>query len=340
LAVAFDLDTLTVGGSPFPVVDDVFTAPWSGFANYAVSRDGSLVYARGSAQRYDRSLVWVDRKGASVAAAADVHPYQYARLSKDGHRALVEVDAANTEVWLLDLDRQTFSRIVRGWNNHSAVWSPDERQIAFTSSRDTPQGFNIFKMSVDGPGEVVRVTSQPTAAQFPREWATDGRILFEIFSGRAMQRGIWFVSADGGTPQPLFQNSQQERNGRLSADDRWLAYQSDVSGRSEIYVRAFSGASRSWRVSLDGGTRPVWSRDGRELFFRQGDSMMTAEVTSSSEFRTATPKQLFSDPALVYDFDVAPDGRFLMIKEHPQPPAELVLVQNWFDELKARVPTK
>ena len=84
----------------------------------------------------------------------------------------------------------------------------------------------------------------------------------------------------------------------------------------------------------------MWSHDGRELFFRQGDSMMAADVTSSAEFRTAKPRQLFREPSLVYGFDVAPDGRFLMIKDRPQPPTELVLVQNWFDELKARVPTK
>jgi eukaryotic-like serine/threonine-protein kinase len=198
----------------------------------------------------------------------------------------------------------------------------------------------VFKVAVDGPGEIVRVTSHPTAPQFPREWAADGRILFQVLSGTAMERGMWSVSADGGTPEPLFRNSQQERNGRLSADGRWLAYESDASGRTEIYVRAFSGAPTSWRVSLDGGTWPVWSRDGRELFFRHDDSVMAAAVTASPEFRSATPRQLFREPALESGFDVAPDGRFLAIKQHPQPPTELILVQNWFDELKARVPTK
>ena len=165
-------------GSPTPVVDDVYD-PWSGFANYAVSTDGSLLYARGGAQRHDRSLVWVDQKGSSVAAVAAVNPYQSVRLSKDGTRVLLDVDSANTEVWLLDLHRETFSRIVRGWNNHAPIWSPDERHIAFSSSRDTPQGFNVFKMSLDGAGEVIRVTTQPTDAQFPMGWSADGRILFD-----------------------------------------------------------------------------------------------------------------------------------------------------------------
>jgi eukaryotic-like serine/threonine-protein kinase len=339
LAVPFDLGTLTMTGSPVPVVEDVYTAPWFGFANYAVSADGSLLYARGGAQRDDRSLVWVDRKGVSVAAAAALNPYQYVRLSKDGTRALLDVDSANTEVWLLDLHRDTFSRIVRGWNNHSPVWSPDERHIAFSSSRDTPQGFNMFRMSLDGAGEVVRVTTQPTAAQFPTDWAADGRILFQDQSS-GESRGMWFVSADGGAPQRLFQNPQNEANATLSADGQWLAYQSEASGRSEINVRAFTGSSKTWRVSLDGGTWPVWSRDGRAIFFRQGDWMMAADVTSSSDFRTAKPRQLFREPTLVYGFDVAPDGRFLMIKGHPEPSIELVLVQNWFGELKARVPTR
>jgi Tol biopolymer transport system component len=317
LAVPFDLGTLKVTGSPAPVVDDVYTTPWSGFANYAVSTDGSLFYARGGPQRHDRSLVWVDQKGDTVAAAAALNPYQSVRLSKDGTRALIDVDSANTEVWLLDLHRETFSRIVRGWNNHSPIWSPDERHIAFSSSRNTPQGFNVFKMSLDGAGEVIRVTTQPTDAQFPMGWSADGRILFDNTSASPERQGMWAVSSDAGPSQRLFQNPTSNSHGTLSADGHWLAYVSDVSGRSEIYVRALSGYPTSWRVSLDGGTWPVWSGDGRAIFFRQGDWMMAADVTSSSEFRTAKPRQLFRDPALVYGFDVAPDGRFLMIKQNP-----------------------
>jgi Tol biopolymer transport system component len=218
------------------------------------------------------------------------------------------------------------------------VWSPDERQIAFSSSRDTPEGFNVFKRPLDGTGEIVRVTKEPTAAQFPTDWTADGRILFSGLS--IAQRGMWSVSANGGAPQPLLQNPQNDQNAKLSTDGHWLAYQSDASGRSEIYVRAFTGSPKTWRVSLDGGTWPVWSRDGREIFFRQGDWIMAADVTSSSEFRTAKPRQLFGDPALVYGFDVAPDGRFLMIQQQPDSSAELVLVQNWFEELKARGPAK
>ena len=264
LAVPFDLGSLTVTGSPFPAVDDVYTTPWSGFANYAVSTDGSLLYARGGAQRHDRSLVWVDQKGGTVAAATALNPYQSVRLSRDGTRALLDVDSANTEVWLLDLRRQTFSRIVRGWNNHSPVWSPDERQIAFTSSRDTPQGFNVFTISVDGPGDVVRVTTQPTAAQFTT-WTGQRTVEFcsmtcqdQRENGDVVRVGSW-RHARAAVPE-----FTAGRERRLSADDRWLAYQSDTSGRSEIYVRAFTGAPTTWRVSLDGGRWPVWSRDGRE----------------------------------------------------------------------------
>jgi len=172
-------------------------------------------------------------------------------------------------------------------------------------------------------------------------WSPDGRFLVYTQYNRG-DRDLWIWSAADRKSSPLLQTPASESDARISPDGHWIAYQSNESGRSEVYVRAFPGPSQSWQVSLDGGTFPVWARNGRELFFRKDNLMMAVDVSTKPVFTAGRPKRLFEGSYLLDtgSYDVAPDGHFLMIKDERRASTELVLVQNWFEELKRRVSTR
>ena len=153
---------------------------------------------------------------------------------------------------------------------------------------------------------------------------------------------LWVWSADDHRVRPLLQTPASESSARISPDGKWIAYQSNQSGRFEVYVQAFPGPSRRWSISPDGGTKPVWSRNCRELFYRLGNVMMAVDIVTTSTFAAGRPRRLFEAPEWLADstYDVARDGRFLIVQYQPEPLTHLVLVQNWLEELKQRVATR
>ena len=178
------------------------------------------------------------------------------------------------------------------------------------------------------------------------DWSRDGR--FFIFEETTANSGrdIWLLPLEGERkPRPLLQTRFYEASPRLSPDGRWLAYASDESGRFEVYVQPFPGPGGKWQISTDGGATPIWARDGKELFYRSGNRVMAVDITGGQTFSAGTPKLLFEGPyhwsvTISVDYDVAPDGRFLMIKPTEQALAltQINVVLNWFEELKRRVP--
>jgi len=197
----------------------------------------------------------------------------------------------------------------------------------------------LFWQAADGTGHVERLTPDvPSSLMWPESWSPDGRQLVYSQYNASGDTDLWVWSAADHRPHTLLQTPASESDARISPDGRWMAYQSDQSGRFDVYVQAFPGPSRSWPVSPDGGTNPVWSRNGRELFYRNGNMMMAVDVVTTPTFAAGWPKRLFEGSYLQY-YDVARDGRFLMIKDEPEPLTHLILVQNWLEELKRRVPT-
>ncbi len=346
MAVPFDAEQLRVTGTPVPVVEGVLqNSTGSGSTNYGVSAAGSLVYVSGGAQAVQRRLVWVARNGTEQPLAAPAQAYGYARLSPDGQRVAVELE---NQIWLYDLSRDTLTRLTfEGSGNQSPGWTPDGKRIAFRSNKEGPN--NLFWQLADGSGGLERLaTSQYT--QNLTSWSADGQLLAFFELSPTAQRDIWVLRLSDRKAQPFLRTPFNEGAATFSPDGRWLAYLSNESGRPEIYVQPYPGPGGKWQISTEGGTEPVWNRNGRELFYRSGNKLMAVQVTTQPGFSPGKPTMLFEReygasqfPATGVAYDVSPDGqRFLMVKETDQSTAvtQISVVLNWFEELKRRVPVE
>ena len=318
----------------------------NGVAQFSFSGDGSLAYVSGGLGIGERTLLWVDRKGAAQPIPAPPREYISPRLSPDGQRLAVGIQTTNIGVWLYDLARGTLTRLAETLVLPFPTWTPDGKRLTLSLYR---QGsFNLYWMPADGGAAVERLTTSEDLP-VPGSWSPDGEVL--AFSEMDPTTG-WDISVlrlEGDRkPQPFLHTPSNESAPIFSPDGRWIAYQSDESGRGEIYVRPFPGPGGKGQISTDGGTEPVWARNGRELFYRNGDKMMAAAVETKPTFAAAKPNLLFEGhyetglyPSLA-NYDVSPDGqRFLMIKSSEQETAatQINVVLNWLEDLKRRVPT-
>jgi len=349
-AMPFDPNSIEPTGVPRPVIEGVGVSTVDGTALFALAGNGSVVYVPSSepdAARRDQ-LVWVDRQGVEQPAAEVLQGYRDPRLSPDGqHLAVFFSDANGTDVWSLDLGRATWTRMTYGeGNNVRPLWSPDGERIIY--SADSGEGVqDIFSRSRDGSGAAEHLTSG--GYRIPTSISSDGKTI--VFRQNSATTGydIGMVRLEGERePEMLLQTPFDEHTGKLSPDDRWLAYVSDESGREEIYVRTLVGAGGKWQISTEGGTEPLWSRDGRELFYRNGQKMMAVAISAEAELRAGKPTLLFEgryrtgwssgNPSTNYD--VTPGGqRFVMVKQSEETGSDtFILAQNWFEELKRLVP--
>ena len=344
MAAAFDLKRLEVQGAAVPVVDNVMESATQA-AQYTLSNTGVLVYVSGGVLGAQRRFVWVDRNGAEQSLAAPANTYESPRLSPDGQRIAV---ATEGQIWLYSLSRETLTRFTFEGNiNSRPVWTPDGKRIAFYSNKEG--ALNIFWQLADGSGGLDRLTTSEFTS-VPGSWSPDGQTLSFHDANSKTGNDIWMLQLSDRKAQPFLRTQFNEANPRFSPDGRWIAYISDESGRSEVYVQPYPGPGGKWQVSRDGGTEPVWNRNGRELFYRSGNKLMAVEITTQPNFELGNPRMLFEGPyALaavpVSNYDVSPDGqRFLMLKPSEQEqaqsaPTQINVVTNWFEELKRRVPT-
>jgi serine/threonine-protein kinase len=346
-AVPFDLKTRTTTGSPAPVLQQ-FRMLGGINAVLDVAANGTLVYAAGSGT--SRLPVWVDRDGRETPIKAPTAMYNTPRLSPDGRR-LAFFDITSTgeyDVWILDLERGTVDRLTTDRGRDSEpIWSPDSSRIAYHSGGQ-PGGPGIFIRRVDGAGGVERLT---TGTHLPVDWSADGKwIAYADFGDRGISistvAGLMRVDIEGDhTPHVLIKGG----NGRVSPRERWLATTSPTTGTDEIYVLPFPDTSRGrTRISTDGGQNPTWAPDGKTLFYRRGQAIIAVAAGGDDPSTWPKPKMLFEGPYLLdfgpTHFDVARDGRLLMVKpvdaEGQGAPKQLVVVQNWFEELRRLAPRK
>ncbi|HUF47769.1 MAG TPA: protein kinase [Vicinamibacterales bacterium] len=313
----------------------------TGGVHYDIAASGALVYVPRTSVAL--RLTWVDPNGVETAIPAEPRPYRHPRVSPDGSRIAVEVeDAGNTDIWVGDQRRGTFSRLtIEDDVDSDPIWSADGSRIVFSSVRGAA---GLFWMSADGTGSADLLTNA-TGGVRAFGWTSDGRLLFEELQGPDVRL---LSPGSGAAPElkPLFDSPDyfNEVLPALSPDGRWLAYQSTESGQMAIYVRPFPDVSAGrWEVSEGSGFAPLWSHDGRQIFYRSPTSLMAVSIRTSPTFGTSTPRPLFSLADYVLAgtrgirYDVAPDGRFLMLKDDTGVSAaqsRVIVVQNWFTELE------
>jgi Tol biopolymer transport system component/tRNA A-37 threonylcarbamoyl transferase component Bud32 len=354
MAVPFDPQRLEVMGTGVPVVEGLLQSPISGAAQYSISATGSLVYIPGGVQATQSRLVWVSRNGAEQPLVAPAHAYLTPRLSPDGRRVAVSIQEQESQTWLYDLSRETLTRLTfEGSSNLGAIWTPDGQRITFNSNKEGST--NLFWQRADGSGGLERLTTNEYL-QAPSSWSPDGQLLAFHEVNPNTQRDIWVLRMSDTSPgsgevrktQPFLRTRFDEAGPRFSPDGRWLAYISNESGRYEIYVQPYPGPGGKWQISTEGGNEPVWNPNGRELFYRSGNTMMAVDIATQPGFAAGTPRMLFEglyDPAPypLANYDVSRDGqRFLMLKPAEQQqaaPTQINVVLNWFEELKQKVPT-
>jgi eukaryotic-like serine/threonine-protein kinase len=351
-AVSFDLTQLRTRGSPVAVIPDVVTTA-NGAVDAVVAVDGTLAYVAGGAVApAGRTLVWVDRQGHETAIPAPPRGYALPRLSPDGTRVAAFVADQDLDIWLWDLMRPTLTRVTSGPGVDTyPQWTPDGRRLIFSSQRTG--AMNLFWQAADGAGAVERLTEN-SQAQTATGISPDGRSLIFTEVAPATGEDVMRMTLDGTRAvAPLVQSGFAERNGVVSPDGRWLAYEADDSGRFEVFVRPFPNVDSSRSpVSTDGGTRPLWARNGRELFYvSPTGAIMRVGVTPGASWTPTTPEVLVK-PGYVTQignpgrsYDISPDGqRLLLIKEPTgaSGPAgsSIIVVLNWVEELKRLAPAK
>ena len=346
--MAFDADSLSVTGGAVPLAQGLMRANGTAGANYGVSDDGTLVYVSGGGAAAERSLVWVDRNGREEPLAAPPRNYIYPRLSPDGTRVALDVRDQELDIWIWDLARETSTRLTfDAGQDQYPVWTPDSTRVLFSSTRDGPS--NVYWKAADGTGTVERLTESANS-QWSYSLSPDGQslVLREQQPGTAFDLRVVSLAGDRAV-ETLLATEFIELNGELSPNGRWIAYQSNQSGQQEVYVRPFPNVDDGqWQISTSGGTESLWASSGRELFYRRGAELMTVPVEAESSFTPGTPEVVFNGPyrlGLGRAYDVSANGqRFLMITEGgdaegASAPPQIIVVQNWFEELRRLVPT-
>jgi serine/threonine-protein kinase len=342
-AIRFDSDRLETAGDPVPVVEDVRSEA-EGPVQYAVANDGTLAYIQAPGAGPPRSLVWVGQDRRERPTMAPRAHYRWARLSPDGRRVAVEVDeGGNSEVGIVDLERGTLSYVTHDpASDKSPVWTPDGERIVFSSNREGTLG--LFTTTPDGTGPVERLAAfEGMLVVEPGGWSADAsRLAFMYIPGRVL---IGTLRMDGsGKWGPLLDSTGAVfQTPSVSRDGRWIAYTSNETQQSEVYVQRFPELGQKIKVSQGGGIDPVWSPDGTHLYYRSETAMM---VVSMEEGRPrGSAEQLFE---WVYyraspgprTYDIGEGTPLLVIKpdEAGRNP-EIHVVLNWFEELKRLVPT-
>jgi serine/threonine-protein kinase len=358
-ALEMDARRMETRGTPAVVVEGIASNPDTGGAQFDVSQTGTLVYRAGGAALAAWSIQWMDRNGRFAPLLSMPRTLLAPRLSPDGKRVAMGVlGTTGYDIWVHDSQRGTMSRISfsSGFDGYP-VWSPDGKRIAIESDRANGVS-NLYLIRADGGSEPQRLTESRNA-QTPGSFSPDGKRL--AFSEQNPENGsqdIWTLpieNSDSGEPKPgrpelLSGTGANEMAPAFSPDGRWLAYESDESGSTEIYVRPFPRSGGKWQISAGGGATPIWSRARRELLFKTPDRriMAASYTTDGDSFVPETPgpwsKTPLPESRLGADFDLAPDGNRIAVQVLERPaqskPARANFVLNFFDELRRKLPVK
>lgn len=324
----FDLERLELSEAATQLADGVDEGT-NGEPEYAFSDGGALVYGPGWSGARHRLAV-VDSKGQGTLTSFPASGIGSPRFSPDGRHIAVVVGAAKNNAWLHDVARDASTRATFG-RYHNPIWSPGGR---LTVSRGPPDRMQIVGRDAFGDGADEPLTDVG-APSWAGGWTPDGRTLFFERLERNTGWDIFAVTS-GSPPQPVVVGSGNQRFARVSPDGRWLSYISNEGGRSEVFVRALSGAPERRQVSVGGGEHAAWAPDSRRIYYRRpGDvgkagPVWAADLMTTPTLSVGRPMAVFSADAYATSFDVSPDGqRFAMIEVDPTPPSRVIhLVLN------------
>jgi serine/threonine-protein kinase len=347
MGVAFDPRREEVVGEPIAVTDGVMTEPGSGAAQYAAARDaGTLVLVPGGVNVPRKEFIWIDRKGSVTPVGAPLLPYEHAAISPDGTRLACTVFGATDTVVVYDMVQRSVLQLTSEGNCVAGHWTPDGRQVVYGSDQAGSGTLVTLMRNADGSGGPRRFRGDLDFGQ--------ARLVIPLPDGP----GLVYEANDGLRLAPLHGEPTTRRLGgersiphlrmSLSPDGRWLAYSSSTSGRAEIYVRTFPGDGKTWQITHGGGSIPLWSRRGGEIFYSKEPGgvrrMCSARVSATSNQITAAPPvDLFDIPVDTTVIGLHPDGeRFLALRRVPATfkGERVEAVLHWSDQVAARVPAR
>jgi len=337
-AQGFDANGLELSGEPSPVADQVESLQ-TGASAFSASENGVVVYQSGN---QSSQLVFVDRGGKLVQSVGPPGEYRNATLSPDGSRVVVDrysvgIRAGSRDLWLYELARGAVSRLTFDPSENSdAVWSPDGKQIVFESTRGGSRG--LYKKLSSGAG-AEETLFKASDLRAPRDWSSDGKFILFERSDPKTGSYLWVLPLFGDRkPIPFHQTEFQELDGRFSPNGRWIAYDSNESGKREVYVQPFPASAGKWQISTNGGSDPIWRPDGKELFYLATDGKIMAElVKADATFEAGVPKALFQTMFIGFvrggfeHYRVTADGqRFLVnMPSAGGTPPPITVVLNW-----------
>jgi eukaryotic-like serine/threonine-protein kinase len=346
MAEPFDPGKLSAIGELFPVAEQVADAPNRNNAAFSASLPGLLVYSA-SSQIANRELVWMDRSGKRSGTLGTTGQISTAALSPDDSKISYTLGNQNQsmDLWLMDVARGVPSRLTfRPGLSRDGVWSPNAGRIAFTSQSDpsTP-GFRLYQKPTSGAGSEELLTGGEVHNATLDDWSMDGKWI--VYSQQDPKTGwdLWLLPMQGdGQPISYLQTRFDELFAQFSPDGKWMAYVSNESGQTQVYVQSIPAGGAKWQVSAAGGTQPRWRRDGKELFYLSTDHKLTAvPVRVGSSFEAGRPEVLFevqsaSDTIIGrWTYQPAADGkRFLVTADVAGSAQMLTVVLNWQVGLK------
>jgi hypothetical protein len=337
-------------GTPVEVVTGIAANGWRG-PNASISPTGTLVYL--SLAEVRRSLGWVNAKGEETMIAVPPAAYEQADVSPDGHRLLiVRRDAPDRwTVWIHDLGTGAWTKLFDTVvPRPRAIWSADGQSIVAGFAEGKSQFVNLYRFRIDSPQSPERLSEQPDAGQFPQSWsATANAILFTEGVHRATQSDVWVLPLDGDRrARTLVATPGVDRGAAFSPDGKWFAYSSDQQNGMRVYVQSYPLTGQPRLVPAIEGSDPLWSRDGKRLYFiGSRGTLMEAPISSGVPgepkpvFPPARPNFTISEDWWTRGYSLAPDGRFLVIRNAPaanSTPAQIHVIANWFEELKKLAP--
>jgi Tol biopolymer transport system component len=337
MAVPFDIAKRKVLGQPVSVLEGIAVGA-NGAAQAAISRSGTLVYQTGALLRH--ALI-TDLRGTNVSALLEPGKYSVPRFSPDGNRiAIGLLNQGTADIWMYDLRSQTLGRITtEGDVNDRAEWSPDGRRIIFRSNRGGPLA--LWSQPADGTGKAELVLRDPAAEIWEGVPTADGKSMI-YRTGTIGTADNWIRQLAGDTIRhPLATTPFTEWSGRPSPDGKWLAYESNETGDFQVYVRPLAEGGARQQVSVDGGLEPVWSPDGTTLYYRHDDEFLAATLTTKPGLAVARREVLFKGDYPVTtghaNYDVAPDGKHLLLLRPVSDSVRAIVVHDWASEFRAKV---